>query len=173
MVNISSGDGGAATIKWKKSRGSVLNVTYGGLALDQLRQELMIAEIRMIEEAINRLSGQCFLVKGWALTLVVGTLVLEGGPFGPSLAVLPLLSLWWLDAYLLRAERSFRQMQIWVARNRPTSDESLLELDPRRFADRAGPARGLMVSSTLCCFYGSILLLVLFFATWQAITNGR
>lgn len=120
----------------------------------------MLEELRMIQDVIRRLSSQSFLVKGWTVTLVLGSLLLEGGELGPLFAIVPVLAFWWLDAHFLRSEHRFRRMHQWVARHRADSEESLLDLDPSRFDGEVGSPWRLMASSTLLCFYGMMLALV-------------
>jgi hypothetical protein len=72
-----------------------------------------IKHLEMIQAVVNRLAGNSFLVKGWAITVA-------GALFGFALtahkgtvalvAAVPILAFWLLDTYFLRAERLFRAL---------------------------------------------------------------
>ena len=71
------------------------------------------AHLEMIQNVVNRLSQNSFLLKGWTVVLISGLLAL--GAVGSEslfvyLAFFPVLAFWWLDAYFLREERQFRAL---------------------------------------------------------------
>jgi len=72
-----------------------------------------VAHLGFIQGAINRMAGNCFLCKGWAITLFVALMSLDKG-FSDSeiLRCLTLLIMvlvfWCLDSYYLQLERLFR-----------------------------------------------------------------
>lgn len=72
-----------------------------------------IKHLEFIQAVIGRLSGNAFLMKGWALTI-------SGAFFGFSakdlnwrvatVGLMPLIAFWGLDAYFLSRERMFRNL---------------------------------------------------------------
>ncbi|QEU48797.1 hypothetical protein FMM01_06965 [Schleiferilactobacillus harbinensis] len=71
----------------------------------------------MIEDIINRMSSNSFLIKGWSLTAIGGLITLfvtnQSKSWSHSLLWLTLgccLLFWTSDAYYLRQERRFRDL---------------------------------------------------------------
>jgi hypothetical protein len=67
----------------------------------------------LIQGVINRLAGNSFSVKTWAVGLitVLGALAAKDADARISVALLlPALCFWWLDAYYLRQERLYREL---------------------------------------------------------------
>jgi hypothetical protein len=125
------------------------------------KEELMIEELKMIQEIIKRMASNSFSIKKWTITLVVATLLLKGDRFQAFIAFIPLLVFWYLDAYFLWLERLYRRLYNWVRENRLKTDEYLFDLDYRRFIKDEQSMIRIMFSSTLGWFYGSIFLLTL------------
>lgn len=124
-------------------------------------KEAMFKEIDIIQSVISRLASNSFLIKGWTITLVVGSLVLKNeNSYG--IAIIPIIIFWILDAYFLRQERLFRKLYTWVIENRLKSEENLFNMDTSRFNSNVDDILLTMFSKTLLLFYGSQLALVLF-----------
>lgn len=122
--------------------------------------ECMFKEIDIIQSIISRMASNSFFIKGWALTLVVGSLILRNeNSFG--IALIPIVIFWILDAYFLRQERLFRKLYSWVIKNRMNSEEFLFEMNTSRFASSVDNIFQTMFSITLLLFYGSQLSLVI------------
>lgn len=87
----------------------------------------VVTHLQMIQEIINRLSGNSFLLKGWYIT-IVGTLsafaVQSKNPLYFSLAAFLAIPFWFLDAYYLRLERLYRKLYDDV-RVQPSTDFSM------------------------------------------------
>lgn len=129
-------------------------------ALDQqLRKEFMLKEIDLIQDIIKRMASNSFMIKGWTVTLVVATLILNGQKLHLLLAYIPLIVFWFLDAYFLRLERMYRKLYDWVVKNRLNSDDHLFNLNPYRFKNEVSWTIEVMFSVTLGWFYGSIAVL--------------
>ena len=122
-------------------------------------KDYLLKEIEIIQDIIKRMALNSFLIKGWALTLVVGTLLLKGGKYQAFIAFIPLLVFWFLDAYFLRQERLYRQLYHWVVANRLKTNEYLLDMNAYRFDDRVQSIPAIMFSLTLAAFYGSVAAL--------------
>lgn len=125
-----------------------------------LRRDLE-KEIDIIQGIINRLAHDSFLVKGWAITLIVVTLLLKGSEEKMIVAFVPLVAFWILDSYYLRQERLYRELYKWVISNRLNTTEYLFDMNASRFKDKVQSLPHVMFSITLFTFYGSIALLLL------------
>ena len=67
----------------------------------------------MIQGIINRMAGNSFMLKGWAVTLVAGLYALASNDTNKVyflVAYVPIIIFWGLDAYYLRQERLFRKL---------------------------------------------------------------
>ena len=72
-----------------------------------------IKHLEMIQAVVNRLAGNSFSYKGWAITIVAGIFVLSAkqADWRYLLAALvPTLAFWGLDGYYLRQERLYRAL---------------------------------------------------------------
>jgi len=131
-------------------------------------KDFMIKEIEIIQEIINRMARNSFLIKGWTITLVVVTLLLKGNKYHTFIAFIPILVFWFLDAYFLRLERLYRRLYNWVKDNRLKTKDFLLDLNYKRFEKEEQSILRIMFSITLGLFYGSIfgltLIYVIFFS---------
>jgi len=100
------------------------------------------------------------MIKGWAITLVVVTLLLKGDVSKFYLALIPLVVFWGLDAYFLQLERRYRKLYQWVIKNREKTEEYLFDMNAHRFKDEVSCWFKIMFSKTLFLFYGSIAILI-------------
>jgi hypothetical protein len=127
-------------------------------------KEYMLKEIDIIQEIIKRMAFNSFMIKGWAITLVVVTLLLKGTKHQVLIAFIPLLVFWFLDAYFLWQERMYRKLYDWVISNRLKTDEYLFDMNAYRFKDTVQSRFRIMFSITLRWFYGSIAVLIAIYA---------
>lgn len=75
--------------------------------------EAKIQNLQMIQAIVNRMAGNSFLLKGWAVTLVAGIFALSSNDTNKLyflIAYIPILVFWGLDAYYLRQERLYREL---------------------------------------------------------------
>jgi hypothetical protein len=105
-----------------------------------------------------------FMIKGWAITLVVVTPLLKGIKHQVLVAFIPLIVFWFLDAYFLWQERMYRRLYDWVISNRLKTDEHLFDMNAYRFKDKVQSRFRIMFSITLGWFYGSIAVLIAIYA---------
>jgi len=126
---------------------------------DTLR-EYMLKEIEIIQDIIKRMASNSFMMKGWAVTLVVVTLLLQGSKYQVWIAFIPLLVFWFLDAYFLWQERMYRKLYDWVRNNRLKTDEFLFDMNAYRFKDNVQSKCRTMFSITLGWFYGLMAILI-------------
>jgi hypothetical protein len=80
-------------------------------AQKRIMEDAFTKHLEFIQNIINRMSNNSFLLKGWNVTVSTAVLALIVGMPRPVFLVIALfsaLSLWGLDAYYLRQERLFR-----------------------------------------------------------------
>ena len=127
-------------------------------------KEYMLKEIELIQDIIKRMAFNSFMIKGWAITLVVVALLLKGTNYQVWIAFIPLLVFWFLDANFLWQERLYRKLYEWVVNNRLNTDEYLFDMNAYRFKDTVQSRIRIMFSITLGWFYGSIAILVIVYS---------
>ena len=72
-----------------------------------------ITYMEMIQGIINRMAGNSFSLKGWAVTLVAGIFALASKNTDKMyflVTYVPILVFWFLDAYYLLQERLYRSL---------------------------------------------------------------
>ena len=119
--------------------------------------DYLFEELKMVQGVINRMGTNSFLIKGWAITLVVATLLLKGSIYQYFIAFLPWVMFWYLDAYFLRLERLYRKLFDWLRINRLKSKEYLFDVNSKslesRFRKDVDCLGQTMFSKTLAIFY--------------------
>ena len=73
--------------------------------------------LEFIQNTINRMATNSFILKGWSVTLVTGIIALSLTNTKINfiyLAFIPTLAFWGLDSYYLRQERLFRKLYDYV-----------------------------------------------------------
>jgi len=124
-----------------------------------------------VQAVINRLAGNSFLMKGWALTVssaLLGLGVSGGNSLLALVAALPAWAFWVQDTYFLRQERAFRAMFDDIAEKRITG----FEIRPAKYAKLQSWRVAWSVS--LVWFYGSIIVVsVLVWATLAFTTMDK
>ncbi|MBW1689601.1 MAG: hypothetical protein JRJ70_02450 [Deltaproteobacteria bacterium] len=127
-------------------------------------REFMLKEIEIIQDIIRRMGFNSFMIKGWAITLVVVTLLLKGPEYQVWIAFIPLLVFWFLDAYFLWQERMYRKLYDWVINNRLKTEEYLFDMNAYRFKGEVQSRFRIMFSITLGWFYISIAVLIVIYS---------
>lgn len=128
------------------------------------RKEYLFKEIDIIQDIIKRMAFDSFMIKGWAVTLVIVTLLLRGAEYQVYLAFIPLIVFWFLDAYFLWQEKMYRKLYDWVIANRLKTEDYLFDMNAYRFEKEVQSRYRIMFSITLGWFYGSIALLIAIYA---------
>ena len=123
--------------------------------------EKKIKHLEFIQQAINRMASNLFLLKGWTVTLIAAMFALaakESRDFYFVLAYFPTLMFWLLDGYFLSQERRFRALYDHVR----TLDESAIDFSMDTQPFKATPPRNrwscALFSSTLLIYYGVLVL---------------
>ena len=134
--------------------------------------EIIHKEIDLIQNCITRMAQNSFLLKGWAISLVVVVLALTEKIADPLylclVLFLPLISFWYLDAFFLQIEKMYRELYKWVLDKRNKDDyDHLYDLDPHRFKSKVDSRWKIMWSVTLRCFYMIPLLVIVTIFIYQ------
>jgi hypothetical protein len=123
--------------------------------------------LEFIQAAVNRMSGNLFLLKGWSITLIAALFALAAKDSNQSyilIAYFPLFIFWSLDGYFLSQERRFRALFDHVR----VQEESIIDfsMDTRPFASAfRNTWLGSMSSQTLVIYYlglAAVMLILLF-----------
>ena len=127
--------------------------------------EKKIKHLEFIQTIINRMAGNSFLIKGWAITLVAALFALSSKDANKNYTIisfLPIIIFWILDAYFLSRERAFRCLYDKV-RN---LDENKIDfsLDISQFKERKNNWFWSMFLHTILFFYTSLIVVMLIIA---------
>ena len=79
----------------------------------EIDMEKKIKHLELIQGVINRMANNSFMLKGWAVTLVAGILVLIGKDTNKlyyGISLIPAIAFWFLDSYYLLHERLYRSL---------------------------------------------------------------
>lgn len=139
--------------------------------------EKLHKEIDLIQNCINRMANNSFLLKGWLVSVIVVVVALSPKEIDKFVVALVLVTaiftFWYLDAYYLRTEKLYRKMYEWVIEKRSQGNEEFLyDLNPHRFDNTVENLWKIMFSTTLKEFYGtvfSVVLLVILYYSWPFI----
>lgn len=122
--------------------------------------ESKVKHLEFIQQAINRMASNLFLLKGWTVTLIAAMFALaanESRDLYFALAYFPTLMFWLLDGFFLSQERRFRALYDHVR----TLDENAIDfsMDTQPFKDTPTRNRWLhsLFSPTLLIYYGVLL----------------
>jgi len=141
----------------------------------EVKSEILIEEfhkeIDLIQDCIKRMANNSFLVKGWAITLVVASIALLADKVNicviAFLSVNILVCFWYLDAFFLKMERLYRKKYEWVIVRRPQGIKKFLyDLNPNNKNmwlndNKKTTIFRIMFSKTLIPFYGLPLLVAI------------
>jgi len=148
-------------------------------------RECLFEEVEIIQDIISRMANNQFYVKGWAITLIVASLLLEGNLYHYFVAFIPWLIFWIYDSYFLRLEKLYRMHYTWLINNRLESDEFLLDVDRSRLEDKLKERLGerfrheipctaqVMFSKTVLPFYLFLLSMILTMILVEYLAVGK
>ncbi len=134
--------------------------------MNEKKTEIIHKEIDLIQNCINRMSQNSFLLKGWAISILAVVLAIMKDFHDPIylslIMLIPLISFWYLDSFFLQKEKMYRKMYEWALEKRNQGDFSrLYELDPNRFKGEVESKGKIMLSLSLSLFYGIPFLIVI------------
>jgi len=121
--------------------------------------ENKLKHLELIQNVINRMAANSFLLKGWTVTLVSSIFVLSQKDSNSAyviVALLPIIGFWILDSYFIKQERLFRKLYDQV---RVTDiNEIDFSMNTSNFNLSI---KYCSFSKTFITFYGSILIAVI------------
>ncbi len=129
-------------------------------------------ELDLIQKVIERMARNSFLLKGWALSLVVIVpALMKDGFVGKSslpiygVLVVTVICFWYLDAWFLHKEKCYRELYDDVVKKRLAGDDTnLYSLNYQAFTKKVEGIGRIMLSPTLSAFYavpGAVVVLLL------------
>lgn len=119
--------------------------------------------LEMIQGVINRMAGNLFFLKGWAITLIAALFALAAKDTNLKyiiVAYFPVLIFWILDGYFLSQERLFRDLYDDVRKRDEKGIDFSMGTRAYRKNERNSWLRS-MFSSTLLWFYVSLIVVML------------
>ena len=128
--------------------------------------------LEMIQNIINRLSRNSFLLKGWSVILVSAFFALaavNNKVYFVLLAYFPLVVFWILDAYFLWQERLFRALYDHVRGQQ--EEEVDFSMNTSVIENRVKPWANVILSKTLLMFHGTILISILIVMIIMIVTS--
>ena len=117
-----------------------------------------IKHLEMIQAIITRMAQNSFMIKGWALTLVVAMVAFvpkTAGLFVPIVLV-PILIFALLDAYYLRLERRYRKLYDIVSKKEDAEIDFELKIT-KECQDRNTSLLNCIFSRSILFYYVPIL----------------
>ena len=122
--------------------------------------ENVIKHLTMIQNIINRMAHNSFLLKGWSVVLISALFVLTKNQaiheFLKWTPLFPLISFWILDGYFLQQERMYRKLYDNV-RKQETTDFSM---NASIYKNKVDSWIKTCFSITLNLFYIPIVILI-------------
>jgi hypothetical protein len=124
--------------------------------------ENKVQHLTMIQNIINRMSSNSFLLQGWGVTLVAALFALASKDANrqfPLLAYFPIIAFWILNSYYLSQERRFRALYEQVQVLPP--DKIDFSMDTKQFNIGRNRWEQAFFSRVLLIFYLTLALAVL------------
>ena len=124
-------------------------------------KETKSKHIDIIQSTISRMAQNSFIVKGWAVTILIGLFVFLQKNESKSnlfIYITPILFFWVLDSYYLWQERLFRKLYNKIIDD--LTSESDLSMDTSTFKENYSFFRTLFSVSELLS-YGVLLIIVI------------
>lgn len=133
-----------------------------------MEQSQLFKEIDLIQNCIERMNRNSFMIKGWSLTLftVIVTFLrndIINNVFLLAICViLPYICFWLLDSFFLHTEIKYRKMYEWVLKKRKQDIfDFQYDLNPARFNKNVCCVFKTIFSHTLLLFYGLPIITVI------------
>lgn len=120
--------------------------------------------LELIQGVINRMAGNLFFLKGWAITLIAALFALSAKDTNPKyilIAYFPVIIFWILDGYFLSQERLFGDLYDDVRKLDEKDIDFSMHTKKYKENKRNSWLRS-MFSLTLLWFYLSLIIVMLF-----------
>lgn len=133
-----------------------------------MSSDIKIAHLGFIQNIINRMASNSFLIKGFVVTFVTTLYFYLLDKHCVQIIFIPICLFWYLDAYFLYQEKLYRELYNKVAKNEISSDEFSLDASIRANEEecscdvlikRVKCYFKAFFNPTILCFYGAILIL--------------
>lgn len=127
-----------------------------------------LKHLEFIQQAINRMASNLFLLKGWTVTLIAALFALaakESNNYYFALAYLPTVMFWLLDGYFLSQERRFRSLYDHVRMQEEGAIDFSMDTQPFKKTPSRNRWSRALFSSTLVIYYG-VLLVAMSLVMW-------
>lgn len=126
------------------------------MSRDKMHGPNKLAHLSMIQGVINRMGGNLFFLKGWAVTLIVGlfaaSISFGGKSYLQWILIGIMIFFWGFDAYFLSLERCYRHLYDTI-RNKDEKEVDF-SMDISGFRIYANNTwSGALFSKTLLAFY--------------------
>ena len=122
--------------------------------------EKKLKHLEFIQNVINRMANNSFIIKGWCITLAAALIaLLEKKDIDKCYIVfsfLPLLFFWFLDAFYLKTERQYRRLYTDISKKGKKEIDFSMDITP--YKECYGEA---LFSRTLLPFYLPLMGIVL------------
>lgn len=132
--------------------------------------EKKLKHLEFIQQAINRMASNLFLLKGWTVTLIAALFALAATKDDNVyfvLAYFPAVMFWLLDGYFLSQERRFRSLYDHVAKLAETDIDFSMNTQPFKDTPARNKWSHSLFSPTLLIYY--VILLAAVTVVWFAI----
>lgn len=122
--------------------------------------ENKLRHLEFIQQAINRMASNLFLLKGWTVTLIAAMFALaakESRDLYFLLAYFPTVMFWLLDGYFLSQERRFRSLYDHVRKLQESAIDFSMDTQPFKESPPRNRWSRALLSPTLLIYYGVLL----------------
>ena len=96
--------------------------------------EKKLKHLEFIQNAINRMANNSFIIKGWCITLAAALIaLLEEENINKNyipFSFIPLLFFWFLDAFFLKTERQYRRLYADVSKKGKKEIDFSMDITP-------------------------------------------
>ena len=136
-------------------------------------EKILIEEIKIIQDIIKRMADNSFKIKAWAITLIVATLLIKSNLNNAAIALLPLLTFWFLDAYYLQQEKIFREIYKDKVVNKSDNDETMFQINTLSYKKLVPNIFFIMIwNKSITPLYLTILLLLFMLMSSKTISEA-
>lgn len=118
--------------------------------------ENKIKHLELVQDIINRMASNSFMLKGWAVTLVAGIFALASKDADKMyflVAYIPVLVFWGLDAYYLLQERLYRSLYDKIRQTEADKIDFSLKATTEEFSSDNNCYLSCLISKTELWFY--------------------
>lgn len=126
--------------------------------------EKKLKHLDFIQQAINRMASNLFLLKGWTVTLIAALFALaakESRDYYFALAFFPTFMFWLLDGYFLSQERRFRSLYDHVTKLDEAQIDFSMDTQPFKNTPSRNKWWRALFSPTLLIYYGVLAVAML------------